>query len=83
MWIRRVLPSTRRSAATTRVLSRQTEYDANITRALLQACVAACRACGDECERHGEHGMEHCVVCADQCRRCEGACQALLDAIAG
>jgi hypothetical protein len=45
--------------ATLRVLSRQTEYDANVTRPQLQACVAACSSCGDECGRHaGMHA--HC-----------------------
>ncbi len=68
-------------ATTKRVLSRQTEYDANVTRALVQACVASCRACGDECEQHGEHGMEHCRVCAEACRRCEQACTQLLEAM--
>jgi hypothetical protein len=67
---------------TGRVLSRQTEYDANVSRALLEACVVACSSCGDECEQHGEHGMEHCRVCAEQCRRCEQACRDLLAAIA-
>jgi hypothetical protein len=67
--------------ATGRVVSRQTEYDANVTRTLLQACIAACRSCGDECEIHARHGMEHCKVCAEECRRCEQACQELLDAI--
>src|SRR5687767_8703010 len=32
--------------ATARVLSRHTGYDANISRALLEACIAACKACG-------------------------------------
>jgi hypothetical protein len=64
-----------------RVLGRQTAYDANISRAALEACVAVCRACGDECERHGAHGMAHCAVCAEACRRCERACLALLDAM--
>jgi hypothetical protein len=63
-----------------RVASRQTEYDANVTRAVIEACATACRACGDECERHaGMH--EHCRVCADACRACERACQELLAAI--
>lgn len=35
--------------ATGRVLSRHTGYDANLTRAVLEACAAACKACGDEC----------------------------------
>jgi hypothetical protein len=66
--------------ATLRVVSRQTEYDANVTRAVLQACVAVCKSCGDECERHaGMH--EHCRVCAEACRRCEQACNDLLAAM--
>ena len=66
--------------ATLRVVSRQTEYDANVTRPLLEACVAACRSCGDECERHA-HLHEHCRVCAEACRRCEQACRELLAAM--
>lgn len=66
---------------TSRVLSRHTGYDANVTRAVLQACVQTCQACGDECERHaGMH--EHCRICAEACRRCQKACQAVLEAIA-
>ena len=67
-------------ATTVQVLSRHTGYDANITRAQLAACIAACKACGDECERHAEM-HDHCKVCAEACRACEQACQALLDAI--
>jgi hypothetical protein len=70
-------------ATTARVLSRQTEYDANVTRAIVEACIVAAAAAGDECERHGEHGMEHCTVCAEACRTCEEACGRLLDALAG
>ena len=67
---------------TARVVSRQTEYAANLTRAIVDACVQSCESCGDECEQHGEQGMEHCRVCAEACRRCEQACQELLSAIA-
>ena len=66
---------------TARILSRHTGYDANITRAHLQACIAACRACGDECSGHAEM-HEHCRICAEACRACEAACQELLDTIA-
>jgi hypothetical protein len=69
-------------AATGRVVSRQTEYDATVTRAMLEACIAACRACGDECAGHAEAGMEHCSVCAEACRSCERACADLLAAMA-
>lgn len=67
-------------AATGRVVSRQTGSDANVTSAVLLACIASCRSCGEECERHAQH-MEHCKVCAEECRRCEQACQELLAAI--
>ena len=67
-------------AATAAVTSRQTDYDANVTRPLLEACAAICKNCGDECERHARM-HEHCRVCAEACRRCEQACRELLNAI--
>ncbi|MEU4365156.1 four-helix bundle copper-binding protein [Promicromonospora sp. NPDC023987] len=66
--------------ATARVLSRHTGYDANISRALLEACIAACKACGDECEQHASM-HEHCRVCGEACRACETACRELLSTI--
>jgi hypothetical protein len=66
-------------SATSRVLSRQSEHDRNVTRPVLDACIAACKSCGDECARHAPH-MPHCATCADSCRRCEQACRELLDA---
>lgn len=64
-----------------RVLSRQTEVDVTVLRAVVEACAQACKACGDECARHADH-HEHCRVCADACRRCEQACRKVVDAIA-
>jgi hypothetical protein len=78
--IRLCLDCTDVCTATLRVVSRQTEYDANLTRAQLQACVVACRSCGDECERHAQMHA-HCRVCAEACRRCEQACRELLAAM--
>ena len=63
--------------ATAGVLSRQTAYDPVVTRPLLEACIAICRSCGDECERHARHHA-HCRICAEACRRCEQACRDLL-----
>jgi hypothetical protein len=63
--------------STGRVLSRHTGYDANLTRAVLEACATACTTCGDECERHASM-HEHCRICAEACRRCEQACRDLL-----
>jgi hypothetical protein len=34
----------------------------------LEACVAICKSCGDECERHARH-HEHCRVCEQACRQ--------------
>ena len=67
-------------AATGAVLTRQTGEDASTVRALLEACRAACRSCGEECASHaGMH--EHCKICAEACRRCEQACAELLASI--
>ncbi len=66
--------------ATGRVLSRHTGYDARVTRALPEACVQACRSCGEVCEDHaGMH--EQCRVCAESCRSCEQACRELLGSV--
>jgi uncharacterized protein DUF326 len=67
-------------AATGGVISRPVEYDAEVARPLLQACVAICKSCGDECERHARM-HEHCRICAEACRRCERACRELSDAL--
>ena len=61
------------------VTSRLAEYDANVIRPMLEACVAICKSCGDECERHAQHHA-HCRVCAEACRRCEQACREFLAA---
>jgi len=66
--------------ATGRIVTRQTAPDVGVLRAAIQACAVACRACGDECERHAAH-HEHCRICAGVCRRCEQACDDLLAAI--
>ena len=65
---------------TARVASRFGEYEAAVTTPLLEACLAACHDCGDECARHAEM-HEHCRVCGEACRRCEQACRDLLAAL--
>ena len=65
--------------ATAKVLSRQTGYDAELTRALLTACRDACRRCEAECARHAQM-HEHCRICAEACRHCGEACDRLLAA---
>jgi hypothetical protein len=66
--------------ATIAVVTRRAQYDASVTRPLLEACLAICKSCGDECERHAPH-HEHCRVCAAACRCCEQACRDLLAAL--
>jgi hypothetical protein len=65
-------------AATVTVISRRTEADTNVFRLLLETCLATCKSCGDECERHA-HTHEHCRVCEEACRRGERASGELLD----
>ena len=67
-------------SATVAVVSRSAEHEADVTRPLLEACVAICKRCGDECEHHARL-HEHCRVCAEACRRCEQACRQLLTAM--
>ena len=74
--IRLCLNCTDVCTATAAVISRPAAYDADVAKPLLQACVAICRSCGDECERHAQHHA-HCRVCAEACRRCEQACRDL------
>jgi len=64
-------------SATLGVVTRQTAYDASVTKPLLEACVAVCKSCGDECQRHARH-HQHCGICEQACRRCEQACRTLL-----
>jgi Domain of Unknown Function (DUF326) len=65
--------------ATAGVTSRLVNYDPAVLRPLLESCLAICRSCGDECERHA--AMPHCRICAQACRRCEQACRELLAAL--
>lgn len=70
--------------ATGRLVTRQTAVetavDAQLWRSQLQACIAACTVCGDECARHANMHA-HCRVCADSCRRCAEACTRLLQTL--
>jgi hypothetical protein len=62
------------------VLSRPTDSDLKATNLLLEACVAICNSCGDECDRHAQM-HEHCRICAEACRCGEKVCRELLGAI--
>jgi hypothetical protein len=59
--------------ATVRIIGRQTDAHPPSQLNTLETCLAACRACADECERHAAH-HKHCAISAAECRRCEQAC---------
>ncbi|MHA3773032.1 four-helix bundle copper-binding protein [Verrucomicrobiota bacterium sgz303538] len=63
--------------ATAKVISRLTSTNKKLAGDLLRACITACEICGAECSKHAEK-MKHCAICAEACRRCVAACQALL-----
>jgi hypothetical protein len=62
--------------STGRVVTRQTD-EPTLTRAVLESCIAACRACADECRQHASD-MEHCAICSEACTRCAEACESLV-----
>jgi hypothetical protein len=63
--------------ATAKMLTRRNHFDLAFARPQIEACIAICSSCAEECSRHaGMH--EHCRVCADACRRCEQACRQFL-----
>jgi len=64
---------------TGRLFVRPTERHEETLRHQLEACIAICRACGEECGRHRQ--MDHCRICAESCRRCASACQRMLEAL--
>jgi hypothetical protein len=66
--------------ATGRLVSRQTEYEAETARAEVESCRRCCSICAEECELHAPHHA-HCRLCSESCHRCEAACAALLDVI--
>lgn len=56
------------------LLPHQTASESRILRAALEACAQACSLCGDDCERHAQHGTRDRQACAEACSRCESAC---------
>ncbi len=48
--------------------------------AQLTTCIAFCRACAAECQRHAEM-HKHCEVCAKACQQCAAACTDMLSSM--
>jgi uncharacterized membrane protein len=65
---------------TARLISRPGKQDPVTLRAQLEACVTACRACAQECEKHAS-AHEHCRICAESCRACAEACERMTAAL--
>jgi hypothetical protein len=62
------------------VASRRTGTNELVIKRLIEACVEACRLCGDECAAHAGR-MAHCRICAEACRHCEAACRTAAETI--
>lgn len=65
--------------ATGAMLSRVGSVSEELVREQLRACRTACEICGQECGKHKQH--EHCVICAESCRKCGDVCDQMLSAI--
>lgn len=66
--------------ATGRSLARITQGSYAVLGKQLEACIEACRACGDECRSHAQMHT-HCAACAEVCERAEQAAKELLEAL--
>ncbi len=61
--------------ATAKAGLRRTGQNIVVLRAQLQACVTACEACAEECDKHDN---AHCARCAKMCRECAADCRKAL-----
>ena len=48
--------------------------------AMLDACIAMCQTCMDECMEHADHS-EVCKMCAQSCQACMDACNDVRNAM--
>lgn len=65
-----------------RYLGRQTPADWGLFRMALEGCIAACRSCADECDKHAQK-HEHCRTTAECCRYSVEVCTKLLTEVKG
>ena len=68
-------------ALTAKLLLRVTAHNREVLRCQVQACMAACRRCRIECERHVSV-LEFCGVCSTACGVCEQSCSELAPVLA-
>lgn len=48
--------------------------------AMLDACIAMCQVCMDECMEHADHS-EVCKMCAQSCQACMDACMKMRESM--
>jgi hypothetical protein len=56
-----------------RAMLRMQGMDRASMMAMLDACMAMCQYCMDECMKHADHS-EVCKMCAQSCQACMDAC---------
>ena len=61
-----------------RSMMRMQGMTAPVMMSMLDACIAMCRMCMDECMQHAEHS-DVCRMCAQACKACMDACMAMRD----
>jgi hypothetical protein len=47
---------------------------------MLDACIAMCQVCMDECMEHADHS-EVCKMCAQSCQACMDACMKMRESM--
>lgn len=67
-------------ATTATLASRRTGSDEQLILRMLDVCMAACRLCANECERHADR-HDHCAICVEACQQCEQACAAAIESM--
>jgi hypothetical protein len=60
-----------------RLLARRGEPELSTLRAVLEACIDICTACGAENQKHADE-LEHCKLTAEMCQACAHEAQAAL-----
>ncbi|MHB9030946.1 MAG: four-helix bundle copper-binding protein [Candidatus Latescibacterota bacterium] len=65
---------------TGRMMSRLSAVDLSLLQSQLETCIAACKVCGDECDKHAGR-YDHCRVCAESCVSCANECTNILQSV--
>ena len=63
------------------MMLRPMAHDMTVMRSMLEACVAMCRACIDECAMHADH-HEPCRICMMACENMRDACESRMAKLA-